>query len=286
MSNAVKFTESGEIVVRVAVEAGVRLRFVVEDTGLGIDAERAARLFEPFTQADQSTSRLYGGTGLGLAISRELVHQMGGEIGAEPREGGGSVFWFTAKLPAAATVRTPTGAGPEQWRRHLAPDANAPVVLVAEDNDVNRVVAAALLAKRGLRTAIACSGIEAVEMASARDYAAILMDCQMPRLDGYEATRVIRAAETGGRVPIIAMTAHAMRGDRERCLDVGMDDYISKPIRQEELDAVIARWVPGTTIGAGEEAAATTRSAPGSRDGLQIHNGHRNGALAPRFHLA
>ncbi|MGD0453689.1 MAG: ATP-binding protein [Solirubrobacteraceae bacterium] len=250
LSNAVKFTTSGEVTVNVFDDGGSVVRFEVVDTGVGIDADQAARVFESFVQADQSTTRRYGGTGLGLAISRELAHRMGGEIGAKPGEAGGSVFWFTAILPAvdaSAVIVEAISGGPA--RLEHAPEAktrterNGAVVLVAEDNEINHAVAKALLSKLGLRTAIAHNGREAVEMALAKDYAAILMDCQMPELDGYEATRRIRAAEKARRVPIIAMTAHSMPGDRERCLAAGMDDYLSKPVRTEELDAAMSTWL-------------------------------------------
>ncbi len=243
LSNAVKFTASGEIQLRVCVGEGDRLRFAVSDTGVGIDEHQAASLFEAFAQADQSTTRRYGGTGLGLAISRELVSRMGGEIGAENRDGGGATFWFTAELPAVAMVEGPARAHP-QLDPAVRSSGGAPVLL-AEDNEINRTVATALLRKRGLRTEIAQDGREAVEMASEHRYAAILMDCQMPELDGYEATQRIREAEHGHHTPIIAMTAHSMPGDRERCLAAGMDDYLAKPVRAEALDGVIEQWFPG-----------------------------------------
>jgi two-component system sensor histidine kinase/response regulator len=378
IANAVKFTASGEIVVRVFDGGGEAVRFEVSDTGAGIDKDQAAHLFEAFVQADQSTTRRYGGTGLGLAISRQLAQRMGGAIGVEPREGGGSLFWFTAKLatvtPADEPVRSdreflglralivddnatnrtifeqyltawgltcesvdgPSAAiaalehasrcgepfelalldfnmpqmnGAELARAirkhpalralhililsssplerelfagieisalltkpprqshlyeaiaaaiagsslHIEPrprvhtraEPDGPLVLLAEDNKINRTVANALLAKHGLRTAVAHNGREAAEMALANHYAAILMDCQMPELDGYEATRRIRTGEHGRHTPIIAMTAHSMPGDRERCIAAGMDDYLSKPVRAEQLEAIVKRWLSG-----------------------------------------
>jgi two-component system, sensor histidine kinase and response regulator len=378
LANAVKFTDSGEVVLRVSRAESERVRFAVLDTGVGIDDTRATSLFEAFVQADLSSSRRHGGTGLGLAISRQLVERMGGEIGARAREDGGSEFWFTAQLvparapidsaparpeligrrvlvvdnnptnrtilerylsdwglscettdlpasalaklegavasghpfelavldykmpemngielahairerPALSTVKllmlssavvdrdslTPAGIlrllskparqaelyqaiadavsgigrrdAPQRGPEGL-PDPGGPIVLVAEDNEVNRAVAKALLAKRNLRTETAANGKEALRMSQAREYAAILMDCQMPELDGYEATRRIRELETDRHTPIIAMTAHSMAGDRERCLAAGMDDYLSKPVRANELDAAIERWLPG-----------------------------------------
>jgi len=378
LSNAVKFTAEGEIVLRVRRHSDEVLHFAVADTGVGIDSAKASRLFEAFRQADQSTTRQYGGTGLGLAISSRLVGLLGGDIGVEPNAGKGSVFWFTARLPAVSDV-----AGPDREHANLdglralivddnatnrtifehylrawglacesGPDASSaldalersrrdarpfevalldyqlpdrsglelarqirerpalhalklvvltsmalerrpfddldiaailakpprqsalynaittavagasardeadphtktiatprgPLVLVAEDNEINRTLAQALLGKHGLRTAIAHNGREAVDMALTNEYSAILMDCQMPEIDGYQATQLIRQAERGRRVPIIAMTAHSMSGDRERCLAAGMDDYLSKPIRTEELEGIIERWLSG-----------------------------------------
>jgi CheY-like chemotaxis protein len=201
---------------------------------------------------------------------------MSGEIGAESRDGGGSTFWFTADLPEVARVASflsqpAPRADPPKLQAKATQAPQGPLVLVAEDNEINRAVAKALLAKRGLRTEVAHNGLEAVQMAVAKDYAAILMDCQMPELDGYEATRRIRAAENG-HVPIIAMTAHSMKGDRERCLAAGMDDYLSKPVRNDQLDEAIKRWLsdyePGAHAhdggnGGGVEGASVPRPALG-----------------------
>jgi two-component system, sensor histidine kinase and response regulator len=383
MANAVKFTAAGEVSVRLGRHSSGLLHFAIQDTGVGIEKAKADRLFEPFVQADQSTTREFGGTGLGLTISRQLVERMGGAIGAEPRENGGSVFWFTVELPEVELAPSPElGEGDpvagvelaglralivddsatngavvehylETWEidceitaevddaidaierasRSRRPfdlvilDINLPdtrglalvhamsrdpglqtskvvvlssvpvdpldvtdaeiavvlrkparesklreaivnaiagleasddepvethwvdrglLVLTAEDNEINRTVTRALLAKLGLRTAMAHNGREAVEMAKRHAYAAILMDCQMPELDGFEATRQIREAENGQRVPIIAMTALTMPGDHQSCLDAGMDDYLSKPVRNDELKRAIQRWLPDT----------------------------------------
>jgi PAS domain S-box-containing protein len=376
LSNALKFTDSGEIVAHVSVLSDDLVRFEVSDTGIGIGSDQAARLFESFIQADQSTTRRYGGTGLGLTISRELARRMGGDIGAQPGEDGGSVFWFTVKLPAAevteptirvrpelrglralivdddaetqtilehylgswglagesvdgpdtaierlehatrsgrpyalvlidsamshgggislvraiaerpvlrgvrsvllgspsahqaaasdiripAVVAVPVRRGqlyevvagslasptshPQVARRQPdRPKSEGGVVLIAEDNAINQSVAQALLRRIGLESAVASNGVEAVRMALANEYVAILMDCQMPELDGYEATQEIRAAERGERVPIIAMTANAIAGDRERCIASGMDDYITKPFRSEDLELAMREWV-------------------------------------------
>jgi PAS domain S-box-containing protein len=238
LSNAVKFTATGEITVHVCSQAHDQVRFSVADTGLGIDSEQAPALFEAFAQADQSTTREYGGTGLGLAISRQLVELMGGRIGAESRDGGGSIFWFSAELPGISPRVDPKPAS-----ESISTDRGL-LVLIAEDNEINRTVILALLAKLGLQAAVAHNGREAIEMAAGHDYDAILMDCLMPEVDGFQATLRIREDEHARHVPIIAMTALSMPGDRERCLAAGMDDYLSKPIRRVALDAAIQRWLP------------------------------------------
>jgi PAS domain S-box-containing protein len=379
LSNAVKFTDSGEVTLRVTNHTHGQLHFSVSDTGVGIEGAQASALFEAFRQADQSTTREYGGTGLGLAIARRLVELMGGQIGAEPREDGGSTFWFSAELPQSVRALEPTrpqrdldgvrtlavddnatnltilehylrdwglvcesvdrplaaieamerasregqpfelalldfnmpqmngmslmreirsrhaldelrtvilssghvddeqfaGTGVSAVLKKPAPRAaiydaivaalaedlppteprgtvddtaggRGPVVLVAEDNEINRMVILALLGKSGLQTAVAVNGCEAIAMAAGGDYDAIFMDCLMPEMDGFQATREIRSGEGESHVPIIAMTALSMPGDRERCVASGMDDYLSKPIGQAALDAAIHRWLPAT----------------------------------------
>jgi PAS domain S-box-containing protein len=250
VSNAIKFTPSGAIAVRVSATpvpdaAHARIRVEVADSGIGIDPGNLTRMFEPFTQADVSTTRLYGGTGLGLAISRELVELMGGTISAESQVGEGSTFWFELVLavgdepdtrPAPALPSSATA--PQFW-------ADAPLVLIAEDSQVNQIVAARALERCGCRAHIVSDGLEAIEAFSRQRYDAVLMDCQMPNMDGYQATAELRSREAAGRhTPVIAMTAHAMAGDRQRCLDAGMDDYISKPMRHADLAAVLVAWIP------------------------------------------
>jgi PAS domain S-box-containing protein len=379
LANAIKFTDRGEVVARVSVaeewEDEVVVRFAVTDSGIGVPPESAPRLFQPFSQGDSSTTRRYGGTGLGLAISKRLAEMMGGGIGIESREGGGSTFWFSARLKRPAEARPPAleatlpgrialVAVPNETLRttlarqleamelfvRTAPDvrgargtledessddidlvivdadlpgldlpaftrevrersraarvlvlarigvrvaaegadapdavvtkpvrpsvlqpqiiallsgeppvtvpepstapvpevdAHAPLVLVVEDNEINRTVALRSLERLGFRTAAARNGAEAVEKFVPETYAAVLMDCQMPVMDGYEATARLRAAEAGRRpTPILAMTAGALPGDRERCLGAGMDDYIAKPVAVEDLALVLRRWVP------------------------------------------
>jgi PAS domain S-box-containing protein len=250
--NAVKFTSEGKIVVRAAVGpqhgAASAVRIEVIDTGIGIEPSLVDNMFEPFTQADASTTRKYGGTGLGLAISRELIELMGGTIGATSEPGSGSTFWVELLLNEPTTTAggalAPVdgeGTAKPQW-------STAPLVLVVEDSQVNQIVVVRTLERCGCRTDVAHNGRQALEMLSEQRYDAVLMDCQMPEMDGYEATAALRARENGrSRTPVIAMTAHAMRGDRERCLDAGMDDYLSKPIRRDWLIDTLRRWLPPTS---------------------------------------
>ncbi len=253
LSNAIKFTPEGEVTVRASATPAPAdmsvLRVTVTDTGIGIDAKTRARLFQPFTQADNSTSRKYGGTGLGLTISARLIERMGGTISAESVPGEGSSFCFEVGLPLAdrgdKTVHAPAkfeALGERDAAGNLSDDA--PLVLVAEDNPVNQMLATRLLDRCGYRSEIVADGNQALEASAHTAYAAILMDCQMPELDGYDATRAIRSRETPpAHLPIIATTAHSMTGDREKCLAAGMDDYISKPIRADELSGALTRLI-------------------------------------------
>jgi PAS domain S-box-containing protein len=242
LANAVKFTERGEIRLSVASELRqcetTRLRFVVADTGIGIPPPAQAQIFEPFRQSDASTTRRYGGTGLGLAIAKRLVELMGGEIGVESQPGVGSRFWFTLPFAIAAQAE-PVEAKP------AAPafSAHTGRILVAEDNPVNQKVTRALIHKLGYEVDIAPDGLQAVAAVRATSYDAVLMDCNMPGMDGFEATRKIRASESGGPVPIIALTAHALDGDRDKCIAAGMDDYLAKPIRLETLKEKLETWI-------------------------------------------
>jgi signal transduction histidine kinase/ActR/RegA family two-component response regulator len=252
LSNAIKFTAHGGVTVtataRVA-EGQADLRVEVADTGIGIESATVERLFTPFTQADASTARRYGGTGLGLTISAELIGLMGGRIGTESEPGRGSTFWFELTLPVAdgaqLAIRTPehfAALGERDENGNLTDDA--PIVLVAEDNAVNQMLAARMLDKCGYRSEVVAGGNEALAALAEREFAAILMDCQMPGIDGYETTREIRRRENGGaHMPIVAVTAHSLAGDREKCIAAGMDDYVSKPLRAGELRLALERSI-------------------------------------------
>jgi signal transduction histidine kinase/FixJ family two-component response regulator len=258
-TNAVKFTSEGTVTVRVSVPQGDgsdRVRFEVVDTGIGIDPVTLDRMFEPFTQADTSMTRRYGGNGLGLAIAKELVELMGGAIGAKSEPGAGSRFWFELPLPKApASILPPASAQPAA--RTAGP--NGALVLVVEDSPVNRVVAVSVLERCGYHVHVVNDGREALQALSMQRYDAVLMDCQMPDIDGYEATQELRRRERGGtdHTPVIAMTAHAMLGDRERCLEAGMDDYVSKPVRSQVLAEVLQRWIPAVAEANGTDAQPT-----------------------------
>jgi signal transduction histidine kinase/CheY-like chemotaxis protein len=247
LNNAVKFTENGEVMVRVSShplgDGSERheIHFVVKDTGIGIPDEKKDRLFQPFSQIDASMTRRYGGTGLGLAISKRLVEMMGGRIWVESKLGSGSTFHFT--VSALQTARAPSEALgsllPLKRDSDLLPNLNLQVLL-AEDNTVNQIVTRKMLGRLGLKADVAVNGLEVLEALAKRQYDVVLMDVQMPEMDGLEATRAIRRGWPSASQPsIIAMTASAMEGDREMCLEAGMDDYISKPIRLESLKTAL-----------------------------------------------
>jgi PAS domain S-box-containing protein len=274
--NAVKFTHAGEVAVRVSLlesnEDDVLLRFSVSDTGIGIPNGKIGLLFDKFSQVDTSTTRNYGGTGLGLAISKQLAELMGGEIGVESEEGKGSEFWFTARLGLRAAGAPAEDLPPGDLRGVRAPivDDNATSreilitrhtaremrklfadrtarILLAEDNVINQRVGLGILKNLGLSADTVASGAEAVTALETRPYDLVLMDVQMPEMDGFEATRRIRnpqSAVFNHQIPVIAMTAHTMAGDRERCLEAGMDDYVSKPVTPSALAEVLGKWLP------------------------------------------
>ena len=275
VGNAIKFTERGEVTLYTALESQgdgtATIRFAVSDTGIGIRREQIPALFSPFVQADASTTRRYGGTGLGLAICKQLVEMMQGTIGVDSREGRGSTFWFTAvlQLEPAAQQHLP---GEREDGRFGTPRGTARIrtdarILVAEDNATNREVVLVQLQKLGYRANAVSNGAEAVEALQhggtlrQGGYDLVLMDCEMPVMDGFEATRRIRESIQPG-IPIIAVTADAMSGDRDRCLSKGMNDYISKPVDLGQLADVLARWLP--VSGAGDAVQTS-----GQRDGEQ-----------------
>ena len=245
-SNALKFTERGGVTLDAALQGQSRgratIRFSVSDTGIGIRADQVGALFAPFVQADASTTRRYGGTGLGLAICKQLVEMMGGTIGVESREGQGSTFWFTAVFELAPPGQRQPAADQTGSRRGADLPARAARILVAEDNATNRQVALAQLSKLGYTPAAVTNGAEAVEAVRDGRYDLVLMDCEMPVMDGFEATRSIRRALP--EIPIIALTADAMPADRDRCLSEGMNDYLAKPVELRLLERVLARWLP------------------------------------------
>jgi PAS domain S-box-containing protein len=254
LGNAIKFTHLGGVTLRVSPEPAVslgtsqppqlELHFAVQDTGIGIPVDQQANIFEPFKQADGSTTRKYGGTGLGLSISTRLVDAMGGRFWVESTEGSGSTFHFTIRAGMASTM------GPRPEPAPQATKLTSRRLLLAEDNEDNQRIAIALLERDGHVVTVVDNGEAAVAAARNGLFDAILMDVQMPVMSGLDATAAIRAHEqtTGGHVPIIAMTAHALQGDRERCLAAGMDAYVPKPIRRHELRMVLASVFPAHVI--------------------------------------
>jgi signal transduction histidine kinase/ActR/RegA family two-component response regulator len=253
IGNALKFTERGQVQVEARWQLLDRqlLWFTcsVRDTGIGIDSERLEMMFVAFQQADSSISRRYGGTGLGLSIARTLAERMGGKLRGESREGLGSTFTLEMPLPLAInTPATRPGAS-----GGIAPLEVGKRILLVEDNPVNQSVIEAMLRSLGMEVSVAHDGLQAVEQVRKQPFAAVLMDCRLPQVDGYEATRRIRLLPACGQLPIIALTANALQGDRERCMAAGMNDYLSKPFRRTELQRVLQRWLPGRTAATGDK---------------------------------
>ena len=280
IGNAVKFTLKGEVAVHVSSlcedQGRTVLRFAVCDTGIGVSAEDRKGIFDPFSQADCSTTRKFGGTGLGLAIARQIAQLMGGEVGVESEPGKGSTFWFTACLKQSGNGKdeaasetalsrsadpTLSFSGPHKEDDCFVRTFHARVLLV-EDNPINQEIGKAMIEGFGLQVDLADNGKEAIEVMSRVHYDLVFMDCQMPGMDGYEATRHVREHEKSGyqgqgngdrynatlpteqpHVPIIALTAHALEGDREKCLASGMDDYMTKPFSQKQLRDILSRWL-------------------------------------------
>jgi len=248
-NNAIKFTEHGSICLRARVleedAVSVLVRLEVSDTGIGIEPAMIGRLFAPFEQADTSTSRKYGGTGLGLAIASHIAQLMGGTFGAESAPGAGSTFWFTARLKRQPTEIRPLQStlAAEDIEAALQRDFAGARILLVEDDPINREVAIMLLEDVGLRIDVAEDGIEAIEQMEKHDYALILMDMQMPRLDGIGATRRIRQMPQGASLPILAMTANVFAEDRDNCLAAGMNDFVSKPVDPALLYSTLLHWL-------------------------------------------
>jgi len=247
LSNAVKFTEKGSVELRArAVKShdaqAAQVIFEVQDTGIGISAEARSRLFQSFSQAEASTTRHYGGTGLGLAICKRLVEMMDGQVVVESEIGSGSTFRVTLNLQLPAVQIS--DSSPSSAVTKSARDGRVQSkILVAEDNQINQKVALRLLSLLGYSADVAKNGAEAVQMLKAGEYHAVLMDMQMPVMDGLEATRAIRQLDGAlSRTPIIALTASAMQGESQKCFAAGMDDFISKPIENDKLAAVLERW--------------------------------------------
>ncbi|MBF0215069.1 MAG: response regulator [Magnetococcales bacterium] len=261
IGNAIKFTEAGVITIRIGLEPlehdRVRLLFAVQDTGIGIEPEQIDRLFASFVQVDGSHSRQYGGTGLGLAISRHIVEKMEGTIRVHSTPGLGSLFSFDV-ICERRNLDTLHAMEERVDERAIAQQIRGARILLVEDNRINRLIAKELLEDLGLMVDEACDGHEGVEAVKRTPYDAVLMDLQMPNMDGYEATARIRQEARFQKLPIIAMTAHAMLSDREKCLEAGMNDHVTKPIDKKNFYSALERWIPSheqRTHSASEEAS-------------------------------
>jgi len=248
LSNAIKFTEKGYVRIKIIINSddpenlGIDVR--VTDTGIGIPEDKISLLFKKFSQTEKNTAHKFGGTGLGLAICKQLVELMDGKIGVESTFGKGSTFWFQISLPPAQAPDA-KAVPAKTKKKKVAVSGDQPLILLAEDNVVNQTIAKHMLTKGGYQVHTVSDGEQALKKATTEKYALILMDCQMPHLDGYEASEKIRAheKEVGEKnpVPIIALTANAMQGDREKCIEAGMTDYLSKPFEKEQIFAVLEK---------------------------------------------
>ncbi len=267
MGNAIKFTHKGTIEIRVEKikqrASDLTLRLSIVDSGIGMSETAVAKLFQPFTQADASTTRKYGGTGLGLSISKGLVDLMKGKIGVKSIEGKGSTFWF--EIPLSTSKEIPSQK--DVTSGHLT-EMPSWKILVAEDNQINQMVIREMLTRLGQEVSIASNGVEAVEKAQSEVFDLILMDVMMPEMDGLEATRTLRKLESMKNMQIIALTANSMKGDREKCIDAGMNEYLSKPIQMQALKAMLLK-VMGVESG-NEETTPTAEALALSSKALSI----------------
>ncbi|MDO9080879.1 MAG: ATP-binding protein, partial [Desulfuromonadales bacterium] len=280
IGNAIKFTAEGSVLLQIRNDAEderkTTLRFIVTDTGIGIAADKLDQIFEPFTQADSTSTRQYGGTGLGLTIARQLTELMGGTIGVESVQGGETIFWFTVELAKQLSKTAPGRkelAGAEIVDRiggakftNQDIKGNAPTeksnthILLAEDDQINQHMTKLFLTKSGYHVDVASNGREALKLLEEKDYALVLMDCMMPEINGYEATTIIRNPASAVRnhtIPVIALTANAMREDQDNCLTAGMNDYIAKPIEVTKVLEILKKWIP-IEAGSGEYESAPT----------------------------
>ena len=258
VGNAIKFTHEGSVSLHISIDAeeGERttLRFEVRDSGVGIASDNLVHIFKPFAQAEASTARFYGGTGLGLAITGQLVELMGGRLGVESAEGDGSTFWFAVELEQQAGAMGVTSAAPVPYERPGKPVQKIHAVsnsrlLLAEDDRFNKIIIRRLLMKSGYQVDVVGNGREAVAALEKNDYDLVLMDCEMPLLNGFDTTAIIRSplsAVNNHAIPVIALTASCLREDRDKCLEAGMDDFLTKPFVIEEMQTMLDKWLPQT----------------------------------------
>ena len=267
IGNAIKFTAEGSVLLLIRNDAEderkTSLRLIVSDTGIGIAADKLDKIFEPFTQADSSSTRQYGGTGLGLTIARQLTELMGGTIGVESVQGGGTIFWFTVELAKQLSKIAPCGkeladteivdrsggakTTHQEMKGNVLTEKSNRHILLAEDDQINQHMTKLFLTKSGYHVDVANNGREALKLLEENDYALVLMDCMMPEISGYEATTIIRNPASAVRnhtIPVIALTANAMREDQDNCLTAGMNDYIAKPIEVTKVLEILKKWIP------------------------------------------